>query len=402
MADLPETESYDEGVYQLELTDSVVGGVNGKANASARNLSNRTKWLKARVDELKAETSMSDHEVDADPHTGYATKVGVQHNAYNYAVAGGTGDEITVTYSPAYSAWVDGMSFFVKITAANTIAAPTVSPDGLTAKTIVKNTGIELAIGEQQVGMIAEYKYNLTLDKVLLQNPNPLFSHYRLLLMLDYPTIQNATNILTVTPSTDAAGGKVAIAAGTLIELGKAINNDYGVMRQAITSAFTSPSLSVSSTYYLRAKFIGESFTVYVQKGTDTDSTPAGLVGTVNGTTGGGFDSTHLDILLAKVVTSTAGTTPTVTALKNKKLLYATGQRSDGPSTSFTSTLNIVLNWGRTPNAWNADTSDITCSTITSIGANRVVTLSRYTTVMSASYTGTGVTVVFRAHVEAK
>jgi hypothetical protein len=52
MADLPETETYDAGVYQLETTDAVVGGASGKSNAAAINLANRTKWLKARVDEL--------------------------------------------------------------------------------------------------------------------------------------------------------------------------------------------------------------------------------------------------------------------------------------------------------------------------------------------------------------
>lgn len=52
MADLPETATYDAGVYQLETTDAVVGGATGKSNAAARNLANRTKWLKQQVDAL--------------------------------------------------------------------------------------------------------------------------------------------------------------------------------------------------------------------------------------------------------------------------------------------------------------------------------------------------------------
>jgi len=55
MAALPESETYDEGVYQVETTDAVIGGADGKSNASARNLANRTKWLKARVDALNEE-----------------------------------------------------------------------------------------------------------------------------------------------------------------------------------------------------------------------------------------------------------------------------------------------------------------------------------------------------------
>ncbi len=69
MANLPESEVYDAGVYQLELTDPVVGGVDGKSNAAARNLSNRTKWLKARVDVLVAEDTMTAHKAEANPHT---------------------------------------------------------------------------------------------------------------------------------------------------------------------------------------------------------------------------------------------------------------------------------------------------------------------------------------------
>jgi len=51
-ADLPETETYDTGVYQIETTDPVIGGVDGISNKSARNLANRTKYLKAKVDLL--------------------------------------------------------------------------------------------------------------------------------------------------------------------------------------------------------------------------------------------------------------------------------------------------------------------------------------------------------------
>lgn len=52
MANLPESATYDAGVYQLETTDAVVGGAAGKSNASAINLANRTAYLKARVDAL--------------------------------------------------------------------------------------------------------------------------------------------------------------------------------------------------------------------------------------------------------------------------------------------------------------------------------------------------------------
>ncbi len=46
MAHLPEESKFDEGVYQLEMTDPVVGGPNGISNAPLRSLANRTRWLK--------------------------------------------------------------------------------------------------------------------------------------------------------------------------------------------------------------------------------------------------------------------------------------------------------------------------------------------------------------------
>ena len=50
MANLTETSTYDAGVYQIETTDSVVGGATGIANKAAINLANRTNWLKAQVE----------------------------------------------------------------------------------------------------------------------------------------------------------------------------------------------------------------------------------------------------------------------------------------------------------------------------------------------------------------
>lgn len=52
MTNLTETETWEEGVYQIELTDPVVGGADGISNRQAKQLANRTTWLKARVDAL--------------------------------------------------------------------------------------------------------------------------------------------------------------------------------------------------------------------------------------------------------------------------------------------------------------------------------------------------------------
>lgn len=52
MASLTETSAFDEGVYQLELTDPVIGGPNGISNQPLKNLANRTRYLKDALDAL--------------------------------------------------------------------------------------------------------------------------------------------------------------------------------------------------------------------------------------------------------------------------------------------------------------------------------------------------------------
>lgn len=54
MANVPETISYDAGIYQIETTDPVLGGPNGIANAQAKALANRTAFLKQQIDQLNS------------------------------------------------------------------------------------------------------------------------------------------------------------------------------------------------------------------------------------------------------------------------------------------------------------------------------------------------------------
>lgn len=53
MADLPEEATYEAGIYQLELTDPVEAGPDGIDNLQAKQLANRTKYLKAQLDSGK-------------------------------------------------------------------------------------------------------------------------------------------------------------------------------------------------------------------------------------------------------------------------------------------------------------------------------------------------------------
>ncbi|NNA49771.1 hypothetical protein [Pseudomonas lactis] len=52
MANLPETEDFAAGTYQIETSDRVLGGPGGIANKQAEQLGNRTAWLKAALTKI--------------------------------------------------------------------------------------------------------------------------------------------------------------------------------------------------------------------------------------------------------------------------------------------------------------------------------------------------------------
>ncbi len=58
MANQPETDTYDVGVYQWQTTDPVEGGLGGVANTPLLNLANRTGWLYNQVNILAAEIAV--------------------------------------------------------------------------------------------------------------------------------------------------------------------------------------------------------------------------------------------------------------------------------------------------------------------------------------------------------
>lgn len=103
---------------------------------------------------------------------GMATQKGVQAGDYNTSVAAGTADALTGDYTPDIAALEDGLTLFVRATAANATTTPTFSPDGLTAKTIVKGAGTALAAGDiAGAGHWLALVFNATLDKWVLLNP---------------------------------------------------------------------------------------------------------------------------------------------------------------------------------------------------------------------------------------
>lgn len=60
MANQPEVTLYDSGVYQIEATDPVDGGVGAVTNAPLLSLSNRTNYLKKHLDDIENGTFLPD------------------------------------------------------------------------------------------------------------------------------------------------------------------------------------------------------------------------------------------------------------------------------------------------------------------------------------------------------
>lgn len=57
MANVTESAVWESGVYRIETTDPILGGETGTANIQAKQLANRTLWLKARADQVDAAAS---------------------------------------------------------------------------------------------------------------------------------------------------------------------------------------------------------------------------------------------------------------------------------------------------------------------------------------------------------
>lgn len=55
MGVIKETANWESSIYQIEPTDPVLGGENGPANTQARQLANRTVYLKGQTDAINSE-----------------------------------------------------------------------------------------------------------------------------------------------------------------------------------------------------------------------------------------------------------------------------------------------------------------------------------------------------------
>lgn len=386
MADLNETvaavdefDAWVQGIYQLEQEDLVLGGADGIDNLQAKQLLARSNWLKAQVLGLGAGkqpldamlTALSALVTDADQTlyftgpdapaltalTAYArTLIAAADAAAARATLGAASPadiaaaiSALVNSSPATldtlnelaAALGNDANFATTITNALALKAPLASP---------ALTGVPTA-PTADPGTNTDQVATTAFVQASMSGINALpFS------ALSYPTVDNANGYPIINAAiVGGTGGNVTITAGTRFALAETASAGLGVMRSFTTAAWTSPNLDANSTYYLRCQVQGSVAVFYVQKGTDSDAIPGSLLGTPNGLNGGGFDSTRLDMLCAKLVTGANGTAPTVTPLSNAARLAYKGSQNATETTAsggwINHTYSYTLNWARTPKA---------------------------------------------------
>lgn len=170
----------------------------------------------------------------------------VQGGAMSHAVAGGTADAITVTLTPAPTAYTDGMRIFVRASGANTVVNPTLNLNGLGALTITKHGNVALDIGDiYGAGHELQLKYvDAGTDRWELMNPrqadptllvpNSKSADYTFVLsdkgkMILHPTADATPRTFTV-----PANASVPFPIGTMITI---VNqNGAGTLTIAITT----------------------------------------------------------------------------------------------------------------------------------------------------------------------
>lgn len=157
---------------------------------------------------------------DGVARTDYASLGQLQDTLVNWAVAGGSADALTATYSPVVTAYKDGELFFVRAAHANATTTPTLNVNGVGAETITKFGGAALVAGDIS-GNLAEcvFRYNIANTRFELLNPAvttiPAGSITGSLIASATVTATNlATNVKQATISVIIDGGGSALTTG--------------------------------------------------------------------------------------------------------------------------------------------------------------------------------------------
>lgn len=86
MTNLVELPEWEEGIYQIEKKDRVLGGPGGVANRQGQQLANRTIWLKEKTE--STEVMLTEHMEADDPYPQYVTQQEMTDYVGNIVVQG--------------------------------------------------------------------------------------------------------------------------------------------------------------------------------------------------------------------------------------------------------------------------------------------------------------------------
>ncbi len=164
MTNLTEQDQYEDGIYQIEKSDPVVGGADGISNRQANQLANRTRWLKARLDGL----------LDGSRSAALATRLATPRKINGVAFDGSTDitvqdatkaplDSPTLTGKPIAPRPAPGTTSDQVQTAAGVLAQ--LAAFGVGAESV---NGIDLNLNQATLG--STVRYEGTQGKAVAQN----------------------------------------------------------------------------------------------------------------------------------------------------------------------------------------------------------------------------------------
>ena len=235
MANLQETARWETGIYQLETSDPVMGGADGIDNRQAKQLGNRTLWLKNELElmsrTIPAAVTKSDA-INSDSSATVATSKAVKA-AYDKAVAAENAASGTVKTSGNQD--IGGNKTFT--------AAATFKGGAFVADSVADFAANQwLQIGSNNVN---SYFYNKRSGKYLsMRNDGEL--------RYDGKRLLNTDDLSNMTPSGDkAANGWCRLPNGLILQWGfkPAPTGRYDV-NQSVVFPVTFPTacLNVSLT----------------------------------------------------------------------------------------------------------------------------------------------------------
>lgn len=185
---------------------------------------------------------------DSESSTGFATQVQVQQSAFNYtADTGVDGTAYVGTLSPVPAAYTEGLTVTLKPANSNSIAAPTLQLNGLSAVPIVNQAGIPLALGNIFVNNDAVLIYNSTISSFVLQNP-VIFSADNTVVTTGttgIPTLLAVTDGQLIIGSSAGAPLAATLTAGS----GVTITNGHNSISIAASSGAGSPLTTKGDLY---------------------------------------------------------------------------------------------------------------------------------------------------------